>query len=139
MPDAPDDDRDTKELSADARPTTDLPAQLPTEPPARSSRIVTYLVTLIIVSVVGPVVFYLAFWRFEPTAQFHIPGGMTVAVRLDARELYVFAPFRDHILPLMNDTSADRTRPSKLDQLRSETGVDLGNDLREVIVATSDG
>lgn len=134
MAETPDDERPTTGIAGDERPTAGLAS-----PPPKKSRILTYLLTLITVSIVGPLVFYLVFWRFEPTAQFHIPGGTTIAVRFDARELYLFRPFREQILPILSGASSDPMKPSKLDQIRSETSVDLGTDLREVILATSDG
>jgi hypothetical protein len=111
----------------------------PASPPRKATRGVWILVvTILIAAVVGPLVFWLGFWRFEPTAQRHIPAGTVVAVRADARALFLFGPFRDHVLPALTPPPSDPTKPALLARVRSQTGVDLGRDVREVVLATPD-
>lgn len=121
-------------------PTRDLRPLEPASPVAgKTARGVWILVVAILVAaVVGPLVFWLGFWRFEPTAQRHIPAGTVVAVRADARALFLFGPFRDHVLPALTPPPSDPTKPALLARVRSHTGVDLGRDVREVVVATPD-
>lgn len=111
----------------------------PAAPPRKTARGVWILLAAILAAaVVGPLVFWLGFWRFEPTAQRHIPAGTVVAIRADARALFLFGPFRDHVLPALTPPPSDPTKPALLARVRSHTGVDLGRDVREVVVATPD-
>jgi hypothetical protein len=137
-----DEGRATTEIDGGARPTTkvdeappDAPAaaEVPAPQPTKT-RVHYYLVALLVAAVIGPLVFYLGFWRYEPTAKFHIPAGTSMAVRFDAHELFQFTPFREHLLPIF----ATETAAPRRARVRGETGVDLERDTREVIVATAD-
>lgn len=107
--------------------------------PRRSGRVWLLVGALLAAAVVGPLVFWLGFWRFQPTAQRHIPSGTVVAVRIDARELYLFTPFRQHLLPALSPPSDDPLRPTALQRIGTHTGVVLDRDVREIVIATTDG
>ncbi len=108
-------------------------------PPRRTSRAVWVLLGAILAAaLIGPLVFWLVFWRFEPTAQRHIPAGTVLAVRADARALFLFGPFREHVMPALTPPATDPTRPAMLDRVRTHTGVDLRRDVREIVLATPD-
>ncbi len=106
--------------------------------PRRGRTVWVLLGALFAAALIGPFIFYFGFWRFEPTAQRHVPAATVLAVRVDARELYLWKPFREHVLPALAPPSEDATRPSFLARVRSLTGVDLQTDVRELVVATPD-
>ena len=91
---------------------------------------------LLFMSVTGPLIFYFFVWRYRPTALMHIPQGTSVAVRFDGRQLYTYEPFRTHVLGAF-DEAADKN--GRADRFKTHTGVDLRKDVREVILATSNG
>lgn len=107
--------------------------------PRRGGRVWILVAVLLLAAIVGPLVFWLGFWRFRPTAQRHIPSGTVVAVRVDARELYLFTPFREHVLPALVPPTDDRLRPNAVQRIHTHTGVDLSRDAREIVLATTDG
>jgi hypothetical protein len=78
---------------------------------------------------------YLRVWRYTPTAHRHLPPDAGIAIRADANQLVEFAPFREHILPLvLARQPADRKRISE--RLFAETGIRL-RDLHEIVVAST--
>jgi hypothetical protein len=91
---------------------------------------------LLFASVAGPLVFYFLTWRYRPTALHHIPHGTTVAVRFDGPDLYLYAPFREHVLGAFEDAPGPDSYASRLKQ---RTGIDLRSDIREIILATATG
>jgi hypothetical protein len=91
---------------------------------------------LLLLSVVGPMTFYFFVWRYRPTALMHIPRGTSVAVRFDGRELYLYEPFRKHIIGAFDDAAE---KGGRADRLKKHTGLDVRKDVREVILATSFG
>jgi hypothetical protein len=91
---------------------------------------------LLLLSVIGPMTFYFFVWRYRPTALMHIPRGTSVAVRFDGRELYLYEPFRKHIIGAFDDAAE---KGGRADRLKKHTGLDVRKDVREVILATSFG
>ncbi len=88
---------------------------------------------LFVTALVGPLLFYFLVWRYRPTAPHHIPAGTTIAVRFDGRELYLYEPFRKNILGSFDGSASAKGRS---DRFKKHTGIDLRNDVREVIFAT---
>jgi hypothetical protein len=111
------------------------PEAAPATPPRRAF-VYFFVGFLLFASVAGPLIFYFGFWRYKPTAPQHIPEGSTVAVRFDGRELYLFAPFREHVLSVLEDAPGVRGRAERL---KDHVGIDVRSDVREVVYATSDG
>lgn len=101
--------------------------------PKRRTLLYGVLGAILLLSVTGPLVFYFFVWRYRPTAPHHIPAGTSLAVRFDGRELYTYKPFRQHVMGALDGSSAANSR---LDRLNKHTGIDLKNDVREVIYAT---
>ncbi|MDI1477510.1 hypothetical protein [Polyangium sp. y55x31] len=152
--------RDPEALGAAPAPLPEAPAALPPEappePPAeprveapppkpRGSRFV--LVAVAAVFVVAAIA-GLAFWnfvlRYRPTARAHVPAGTNVAIRIEAADLVLFGPVREHLLKLALDEGstpevAAPSRPSRAARIHDQTGVRLPADLREVVVASMDG
>lgn len=141
----PDEAATTEMPTAEAETTETATAEMPprevpaASPPARGGRVWILLAALLMAAVAGPLVFWLGFWRYDATAQHHIPGGTVLAVRIDARELYLFGPFREHLLPAFAPPSDDALTPTTLQRIRTHTGVDLTGDVREILLATTDG
>ena len=91
---------------------------------------------LLFMSVAGPLAFYFVVWRYRPTALMHIPRGTNAALRFDGRELYLYEPFRTHVLGAFDDAA---NKAGRADRLKKHTGLDVRKDIREVIFATSFG
>ncbi|MFO0619371.1 MAG: hypothetical protein U0414_42675 [Polyangiaceae bacterium] len=89
---------------------------------------------LLLVAIATPIAYILVF-RYDPTAVKHIPGGTVMAFRIDAKELYLWKPFREHVVGKFDGSKEAKERASKLKKL---TGIDLTSDLREIVVATPD-
>ncbi|MDI3282799.1 hypothetical protein [Polyangium sp. 15x6] len=156
--------RDPDALGAAPAPAPEAPAVAPPEPPPeappeappeprveaprpkpRPSRIV--LVAVAAVFVVAAIA-ALAFWnfvlRYRPTAREHVPAGTNVAIRIEAADLVLFGPVREHLVKLaLDEGSAPEasapSRPSRAARIHDHTGVRLPADLREVVVASMDG
>ncbi|AUX25530.1 hypothetical protein SOCEGT47_060770 [Sorangium cellulosum] len=78
---------------------------------------------------------YFFFWRYEPTARRHIPGDANIVVRLEAAELALFGPVRQHFLPLLDEAPAGAPRRARVE---AATGLDFPADLREIVIASTD-
>jgi len=120
------------------------PAPPAPKPPA------TRLVSLIVLSImVLAGITALSVWyfvlRYHPTARAHVPGGTNVAIRLEAADIVLFEPVREHLLPLAleGDTRAGvhgaSKEASRADKLHDRTGVHLPMDVREIVIASMDG
>lgn len=91
--------------------------------------------TLLLVAISAPIAYILVF-RYDPTAVKHIPAGTVIALRIDAKELYLWKPFREHVVGKLDGSREAKERSDKLKKL---TGIDLTSDLREIVIATPDG
>ncbi len=91
---------------------------------------------LFFAALTGPLLFYFFVWRYRPTAVQHVPEGTTAAIRFDGNELYLFDPFREHVLSVFSESKGLATRAERM---KRWTGIDIRSDLREVVVATSSG
>lgn len=80
-----------------------------------------------------------AFWiyqryvAFERRAARHVVDGAWFAVRADLEKIVLYAPFRDEMLPLVQEPKADPRLKPRLIRLRQHTGVELGVDVREIV------
>lgn len=88
---------------------------------------------LLFMSVAGPLIFYFFVWRYVPTARNHIPAGTNVAISFNGQELYLYEPFRKHVLGAFDGSPKAKARG---DRLKKHTGIDVRNDVREVVFAT---
>ncbi|HEY6728042.1 MAG TPA: hypothetical protein VI197_28730 [Polyangiaceae bacterium] len=85
------------------------------------------------------VAFGVAFWiyeryvAFERRAAKHLVEGAELAVRADLEKVVLYAPFRDEVLPLVQEPTADPRLKPRLIRLSQHTGVELGVDVREVV------
>lgn len=120
------------------------PATEPARKPrrARSFKIVAFvLLGLFGVAVVGAVVAYYKLLHYERVAVHHIPPSAAWAARVDVERVALFEPVRRHLLPLVNrvgSATPAASTPSGRDlatALRQELGLNLGMDLREIVIA----
>lgn len=128
--DASDDDVDDNAVTEELAPAPELAAQ------SGSKRGLFVVLGLVLfVAMAGPIVFYFFVWRYKPVALAHVPAGSNLAVRIDAKELYLFTPFREQVLgPLDSSSGAEK----RADRLKTLTGIDLRGDLREIVIASPD-
>ncbi|NUP13177.1 MAG: hypothetical protein HOW73_44630 [Polyangiaceae bacterium] len=128
-PNASEEDAEAQQPEGEQSPGDGAPA------PAPKRRNVLFFVIggLLFVALAGPLVFYFLVWRYRPTAPQHIPAGTTLAVRFDGRELYLYEPFRKHVIGSID--GSDKAK-SRLDRIKKHTGVDLRNEVREIVFAT---
>jgi hypothetical protein len=76
----------------------------------------------------------------------HLPPETELVARLDVEQVVLFEPVRRHLIPLIDrlplgaaPAAASATGESRLTRLRREAGLNLGLDLRELLVATAPG
>ncbi len=106
--------------------------------PARSSRkgcIAAALSSVLTVLAAAAIVFYFFFWKYEPLARRHIPGDANVAFRIEGADIVLFGPVRKHLWPLLDQASSGKSRTARI---KEATGVSLGTDVREILVASTD-
>lgn len=116
----------------------DEPARDDERPEKKTGRPILYaaLGLVLFTALAGPILFYFLVWRYKPTAPLHIPAGTNLALRIDAKELYLFEPFRKSVLGVLEDAEGVKSRAARL---KKETGIDLRSDVREIVVASPDG
>ncbi len=92
-------------------------------------------VGLIALAVLVLGVFVLGYWflvRYEDKVARHVPEGTIAALRLDVEQVVLYQPIRKHVFPVIDGAKAGSDRLAKL---KTATGVNLGMDLREIMVA----
>lgn len=73
--------------------------------------------------------------RYEPKAALHIPSYALGAVRVDVEQVVLYEPLRKHIFPVLDGGE----RGDRLARFKALSGVNLGMDLREIVVAVLPG
>ncbi len=89
--------------------------------------------TLLAIAILA--VFGIGYWvlvKYEPRAALHIPGDAEAAIRVDVEQVVLYEPLRRHLFPVLDGAKFDANRLQRLKEL---SGVNLGMDLREVVVA----
>jgi hypothetical protein len=76
----------------------------------------------------------------------HLPPEAELVVRLDVEQVVLFEPVRRHLIPLIDrlplgsvPAAASAEAETRMARLRREAGLNLGLDLREILVATVPG
>lgn len=77
---------------------------------------------------------YFRLVHFERAAAYHVPTGATFAARLDLQQVALFAPVRKHVLPALIRAEESSQQKAQLERIEKATDVNLGMDLREVVV-----
>ena len=125
------------------------------ERPSVSARtLAVYSAALAVLLAVVGFVAYRELLHYERRAVTHVPEGAGFAVRVDLEQLVLFEPIRRHLLALVERVSLSDEPPSsmtagasgavapavgRLARLREQAGLNLGLDLRELVVASFDG
>lgn len=106
------------------------------QPPLRqpvSHRRVWIGLTALAVFVLG--VFVVGYWvlvRYDDKVARHVPNEAIAALRLDVEQVVLYEPIRKHVFPVVDGA---KTNAARLAKLKEATGVNLGMDLREIMVA----
>jgi len=95
---------------------------------------------------VGVWLAYTKLIHYERRATRHLPPQADFVARLEVEQVALFEPVRRHLLPLVNrlpfEHATGHAGAAELDRLallRQHAGLNLGFDLREILVATSQG
>lgn len=125
-------------------PTEQEPRLLP-PPPPRSRRALVWIAALLSALVLSGAAawVYFAVIRYEAVARHHVPGNAQVLVRLELAELALYGPVREQLLPALEarlgEPSAGQKNKTRRERVIDATGVDLGRDVRELVLATIEG
>jgi len=86
---------------------------------------------------------YFVLMRYERVAVRHVPAESVAAVRWDVEQAVLYEPIRRHVLPVIDrrlaSSSGLTSEPDGLERLQAATKINLGRDLREVVVAQGPG
>jgi hypothetical protein len=94
----------------------------------------------------GAWVAYARLVHYRRCAVEHLPPDTELVARLDVEQVVLFEPVRRHLIPLIDrlplgspPAAANAEAEPRIARLRREAGLNLGLDLREVLVATAPG
>ncbi|MDQ2644775.1 MAG: hypothetical protein M3020_13250 [Myxococcota bacterium] len=99
----------------------------------RFSWIAAAFVVLLAIGFAAAVVVYRGFVAYEPVAARHVPRDATFAARFDLTHVMFYEPFRRSVFPLADLGSSDRR------ERLEAAGIELGGEVREVVVALGAG
>lgn len=87
---------------------------------------------------VGGMFIFFKFVAYGRVAARHLPDDTALAARIDVETLLIAGPVRSRLLPLFDQGLAGRTDlKARHDRFRAHTGVELGRDLREIVLGSS--
>ena len=87
---------------------------------------------------VGGLFIYFKFVAYGRVAARHLPEDTRVAARIDVETLLISSPIRARLLPLFDQGAPRADLKPRHDRFRAHTGVELGRDLREIVLSVSD-
>jgi hypothetical protein len=94
----------------------------------------------------GAWVAYARLVHYRRCAVEHLPPGAELVARLDVEQVVLFEPVRRHLIPLIErlplaaaPSGAGAPELDRTSRLRRDAGLNLGLDLREILVATAPG
>jgi hypothetical protein len=86
----------------------------------------------------GGMLIYFKFVAYGRVAARHLPDDAVLAARIDVETLLISDPVRSRLLPLFDQGLAGRSDlKARHDRFRAHTGVELGRDLREIVLGSS--
>ncbi|MEP7052309.1 MAG: hypothetical protein ABJB12_18225 [Pseudomonadota bacterium] len=89
-------------------------------------------------ALVGGIWIFFKFVAYGRVAARHLPDDTTLAVRIDVETLLISDPVRSRLLPLFDQgVVGPATLKPRHDRFRAHTGVELGRDLREIVLGVS--
>jgi len=115
------------------------------ERPSFSHRRVFVGFALSLLAAAGAAIYlYVAYIRYDRGAALHLPQGTAAALRLDLEKVVLYEPVRRHLLPLANELPPGRSGAqvparTRLERVQSATGIELGVDLRELVLGWGPG
>ena len=87
---------------------------------------------------VGGLFIYFKFVAYGRVAARHLPEDTRLAARIDVETLLISDPVRARLLPLFDQGVPRADLKARHDRFRARTGVELGRDLREIVLSVSD-
>jgi len=87
----------------------------------------------------GGLLIYFKFVAYGRVAARHLPDDTRLAARIDVETLLISDPIRTRLLPLFDQGVTRPELKARHDRFRAHTGVELGRDLREIVLSVSDG
>ena len=90
------------------------------------------------VAFVGGLFIYFKFVAYGRVAARHLPEDTRLAARIDVETLLISDPVRARLLPLFDQGVPRADLKARHDRFRARTGVELGRDLREIVLSVSD-
>lgn len=92
-------------------------------------------VGLIAIMLAVGLVIHRRYVAFERIAARHVPPDATLVVRWDVEKVVLFEPTRRFLLPLLDASDASSSSTTRRDRLEERAELQIGRDLREVLVA----
>jgi len=86
----------------------------------------------------GGLLIYFKFVAYGRVAARHLPDDTRLAARIDVETLLISDPIRTRLLPLFDQGAPRADLKPRHDRFRAHTGVELGRDLREIVLSVSD-
>jgi len=86
----------------------------------------------------GGLLIYFKFVAYGRVAARHLPNDTRLAARIDVETLLISDPIRARLLPLFDQGAPRADLKPRHDRFRAHTGVELGRDLREIVLSISD-
>jgi len=86
----------------------------------------------------GGLLIYFKFVAYGRVAARHLPDDTRLAARIDVETLLISDPIRTRLLPLFDQGAPRADLKARHDRFRAHTGVELGRDLREIVLSVSD-
>jgi len=86
----------------------------------------------------GGLVIYFKYVAYGRVAARHLPEDTRLAARIDVETLLISDPIRARLLPLFDQGAPRPDLKPRHDRFRAHTGVELGRDLREIVLSVSD-
>lgn len=107
--------------------------------PARGRGCAVFTALVVVAALIGGATVYTQLVRADAHALRHVPSNVNLVARFDLVDLALFAPVRKHLAPLLSAAPpTSPSTPSRVARLREATGIDLGRDPREVVLASLD-
>ena len=92
----------------------------------------------LLLAFVGGLLIYFKFVAYGRVAARHLPDDTRLAARIDVETLLISDPIRARLLPLFDQGAPRADLKARHDRFRAHTGVELGRDLREIVLSVSD-
>jgi hypothetical protein len=91
-------------------------------------------------ALIGAYIAYQRLIHYDRCAVEHLPADTAFAARLDLQQVVLFEPVRRYLLPVIDKlpvsgASISAPLPDRLTRLRQSAGLNLGLDMREILVA----